>query len=112
MSSPRQGRKQTQVAWEDCEAWIEQLYEEFHARVDLSVSLLPRSWKLCSAVSAVVYLQGIGKEKRILWESWEKFTPSVVGGAESAAIKLVSRALLELSDRSEEVAEQAALLLA
>jgi hypothetical protein len=103
--------KQTQVLWEDLSPWIEQLYEEFHARVDISVSCLPEAWKLTSAVSVVVFVQGLGKERRVLWECWKPLQKRVGGAAESVVLQMISQALLELSaDRDSAERAQASFL--
>lgn len=97
-------RKQTQVVWEDLRPWVEQLYAEFHARVDIEITLVPEDWRIVSAVSVSVYVPHVGDRRDCLWHDWLKLEPTVTGGAESLALRLVSKALLELSadrDRSE-----------
>lgn len=103
-------RKNTQVVWEDCAPWIDQLYEEHHARVDISVSMIPEAWHLTSAVSISVFVQGVGEQKRELWAGWTRLEKTVYGSAESAVLKMVSQALLELSADKERSERQAVLL--
>ena len=112
MSTPRRTdlRRNTQVAWEDLKPWIDQLYEEFHARVDISVSVLPETWKLTSAVSVAVYTQGLRAERRELWADWKPLEPTVYGGVESAVLRMISQCLLELSGDRERSERQATLL--
>jgi hypothetical protein len=44
------GERQTQVLWEDLKPWIEQLWEDFHARVEVHVTLVPEDWHLNQAL--------------------------------------------------------------
>lgn len=90
------------MVWEDLRAWIEQLYAVHHARVEISVVLVPSDWKVTDGVNVRVYKQGVGSQATVLWENWRALEPCVGGSAESVALHLVSRALLELDNRKEE----------
>jgi hypothetical protein len=100
-----------QVWWQDLEAWVQQLHEEFGAYVHCEVCLPPAGYGLSVAVRISVTARGVGKEQRELWSDWAPFNWSDSGHCEKVALQLVSRALLELSSEKERSERQAQLSL-
>jgi hypothetical protein len=113
MATPRKGERPRkavnhQVWWQDCEAWVQQLYEEHGGYVHCEVCLPPGGHGLQTAIRISITARGVGKEQRELWSDWAPFNWTDAGHAEKVALQLLSRALLELSadaERSERLAQ-------
>ena len=100
--------KDSGVRWVDLQPWIDQIWEELHAKVDISVVLIPEAWHLHSGVTVTLFRSGVGKERQDIWINWTAFDRNQVGAAESAALKLIAQALLEIQ-RELEAAKRAPL---
>jgi len=104
------GDRQTQVLWEDLRPWVEQLWEDHHARVEVHVTLVPEDWKLNQAIELEVFRSGVGKERKVIWSDWKQLSLTTHGGAEALALQLISKALLELEIEQERAQRQMPLL--
>jgi hypothetical protein len=96
------------VVLEDLEAWHQQLFEHHHAVCRYVVFDPPSHWGLRPSVMLSVLVTGVGKEEKELWADYATIKATECGAIESAMLKLVSKALLEL-DGDKLRAEQASL---
>lgn len=105
------GRKSVnhQVWWEDLYAWVEQLHEEHGGYCLITVEMPPSRYGVHAAVRLEVQKRGVGSERKVLWEGYQRFTPADAGHCEKVALQLVSRALLELSADAERSERQSLL---
>ena len=110
--SKQRGRasKHHQVYWTDLEAWVEQLYEDHHARLTVEVVLVPLGWNISWGVRISIWTQWGDQGRRELYQEWRAMQPDEVGVAESLALQMASRGLLELEQRKERAERQAPLL--
>lgn len=96
-------RKVTQVVLRDLEAWVQQLYEGFRVRCEVTVSLPVPGDGVRHGVTLHAYtVDGRGRRSE-LHSDWDVIDDTVAGAVESAAIKMVSKLLLSLeNDRERE----------
>lgn len=103
------GYKHTQVVWEDLRAWVEQLWGSYGCLVKVEVCLMPSKTHVASAV-VCEFTRPLGTSGQTeTVRRWLGFDTRTVGGAESAAIQVVSRFLLDLEQLTRQ-AEQRTLL--
>lgn len=91
------------VVLEDLEAWHEQMHDEMNAQCFYEVYDPPISWGVRPAVKLTVKVLKIGREAHDLWEGYEIISRTETGAIESAMLRLVSKALLELQREVERV---------
>lgn len=114
MATPRKGDKPRhavnhQVWWQDLEAWVEQLWEEFGGQVDFSIKLPSSVHSINPAVCLTITKRGVGREQRVLYEDWGVFRWAESGHCEKVALQLISKALLTL-EHDRDVSERMAQL--
>lgn len=100
MSRWRAGYKHTQVQWEDLRAWVEQLWGTHGALAKVTIQLMPLKTHVASAVVLDVTKPSLTGASGWQRSRWQTFDTTVVGGAEAAALQLISRVLIELDDEA------------
>lgn len=98
------------VVLEDLEAWHQQMFEHHHAVCRYVVFDPPSHWAMPPSVMLSVVVTGVGREERELWTGYQTIRATESGAIESAMLRLVSKALLEL-DGDKLRAEQASLFV-
>lgn len=94
-----------QVVLEDLEAWHQQLDEEYRAHCLYTVKYPVAHFGIRPGVALEVYVVGVGRERRVLWDGYETISATETGAIEAAMLRLASKALLELqgdTHRSEQ----------
>lgn len=104
------GRKMHQVALEDSEAWVQQLEEEFGGQCVWTVTFPTARHGLRPAVRLEVSIPRMTGAQKYLWEGWETIGATEVAAVEAAMLRLVSKALLELSGDKWRAERQATFL--
>ena len=99
-----------QVVLEDLEAWHQQLDEEYRAHCLYTVKYPAAHWGVSPGVSLEVYTVGVGRERRPLWDGWERISATETGAIEAAMLRLASKALLELQGDTERAERQKTFL--
>lgn len=104
------GRKVTQVQWSDLQPWVDQLVEEHGVHLDFTVCLPWSAAKIKCAVRMEARRSKGKQQWEVVQSEWKVFDPSVVGGAEAAALQMVSMLLLTLDNDAARAERQATLL--
>lgn len=89
-----QDRKRYGCVWEDCRPWVEQLYAQHGLQTRLEVVLPADRHGISSAVVLNLSRSGPGQVVQLLYTDYLIYEPRHEGAAESAALKLISKALL------------------
>lgn len=87
-------RKRYQCCWEDCRAWVEQLYAQHGLQTRFEVVLPAERHGIASAVVLNLTRCGPGAVVQLCYTDYLLYEPQHEGSAESAALKLISKALL------------------
>lgn len=96
------------VTWADFRHWADALLEDFRAQVSVEVSVPAAFYHLSGVVRVVVYVPGVGTERRELWSDYQELHMEHTRHVEHVAVMLASRAWLDL-DLKRSVAVQQAL---
>jgi len=104
-------RKQTQVVIADLEAWVQQLYEDHHLRLQLMVSLPTPGDGIAAGVVLEAYKPLLGGKTDIVHRDWRTISSVTSGAIESAAIQMASALLLSLESDKERAERSAQLPL-
>lgn len=87
-----------QTTWEDCEAWLQQLHEDFGVLVSVQVQLEGLHAGLQPVVRVVGKRHRSGHQFDVVFEDYKPFRLRAVGEVEKHVLQMLSMALLTLEN--------------
>lgn len=103
------GCKDHQVLWRELQPWVDQLFEEHGLRSSIIVSMEATISKLRPTIVVELFRTLPGGKVEMIRREYTQFDVNAKGSAESLAIRMMSRMLLDLDNEKERAERQASI---